>query len=119
MAKGIRVTEKEYGKIKVLCDKQLPQKMIADLTGRDPGTIGLMQQTTSYDEYIKVRRMINDRRKDRQKKPVEPLRIITGEEMNRNAAIRETINMINDIGIRFHNLAEYLLENFCKNEGEG
>jgi hypothetical protein len=112
MAKGIRVTEKEYEKIKVLCDKQLPQKMIADLTGRDPGTIGLMQQTTSYDEYIKVRRMINDRRKDRQKKHVEPLRIITGEEMNRDAEIREAIRQFNEIGIAFHKLAEFLYDNF-------
>jgi hypothetical protein len=112
MAKGIRVTEKEYEKIKVLCDKQLPQKMIADLTGRDPGTIGLIQQTTSYDEYIKVRRMINDRRKDRQKKPVEPLRIITDEEMNRDGAIREAIRQCNEIGIAFHKLAEFVYDNF-------
>lgn len=43
---------------------------------------------------------------------VEPLKIITADQMNRDAATREAINQLNQIGIAFHKLAEFLYNNF-------
>ena len=67
MAKGIRVTQKEFEEIKQLLNAGVPRKMICQLKNRDDGTIAMMIKAETFDDYKVARDEITQRKRNARK----------------------------------------------------
>ena len=109
------MTITEYNGIKAF-PEQCSNAFVSQRVGLSSTTVSRVRRSKDFSDYKKLARKASGKYKEKSepKKDVEPLKIVTAEHMNQDAAIREAINKLNEIEIAFHNLAEYLFENFCK-----
>lgn len=109
------MTITEYNGIKAF-PEQCSNVFVSQRVGLSSATVSRVRRSKDFSDYKKLARKASGKYKEKSepKKDIEPLKIVTAEQMNHDAAIREAVNKLNEIGIAFHNLAEYLFENFCK-----
>lgn len=99
-------------------------KQIVESIGVSEATVHRIIRMKNFEEYKAFLEVVKQKEQNRkavkrankgERITIEPLKIVTAEQMNMDAGIRQAIRQINDIGIAFHKLAEFLYDNFVMN----